>query len=136
MGIRQCLRGAVLSAMAAGIVVPAAGVAEAAPAATENIKEAFGALVGVVTDSAGRPVARATVTAVRRDGSGIRATISGSDGTYSFNDLPAGSWLVSAQTGGAPAAQSPPLQVYADQATRSDITLVGAVGTAVANGIP
>ena len=133
MGIRQCLRGAVLSAMAAGIVVPAAGVAEAAPAATENIKEALGALVGVVTDSAGRPVAHATVTAVRRDGSGIRATISGSDGTYSFNDLPAGSWLVSAQTGGAPAAQSPPLQVYANQATRSDITLVGAVGTAVAS---
>jgi hypothetical protein len=132
MGIRQCLRGAVLSAMAAGIVVPAAGIAEAAPAATENIKEAFGALVGVVTDSAGRPVARATVTAVRRDGSGIRATVSGSDGTYSFNDLPAGSWLVSAQTGGAPAAQSPPLQVYADQATRSDITLAGATGTTVA----
>ena len=133
MGIRQCLRGAVLSAMTAGIVVPAVGVAEAATATSENIKESFGALVGMVIDSAGRPVPHATVTAVRRDGSGVRATLSASDGSYSFNDLPAGSWVISAQAGGTPSAQSPPLQVSANQATRSDITVAGVSGTAVAS---
>ena len=133
MGIRQCLHGAVLSAMTAGIVVSAVGVAEAATAASESIKESFGALVGMVIDSAGRPVPHATVTAVRRDGSGVRATLSASDGSYSFNDLPAGSWVISAQAGGTPSAQSPPLQVSANQATRSDITVAGVSGTAVAS---
>jgi hypothetical protein len=40
-------------------------------------------LVGVIANSAKLPVAHATVTARRIDGSGIRATISGSDGVYS-----------------------------------------------------
>ena len=130
MEIRQCLRGALLSAMVAGAVVSAADAAEAAPVTSENINEAFGALVGVVTDSAGRPVAHTTVTAVRRDAHGVRATISGSDGAYSFNDLPAGTWVLSAQASGVVAAKSPPLQVYADQATRSDIVVTGVPNTA------
>ena len=126
MTIKQCLRGALLSAMAAGVVVPVVGTAEAAPAASEDVNEAFGALAGVVTDSAGRPVAHATVTAVRHDGHhGVRATVSGSDGTYSFNDLPAGTWVVSAQVSGTAATKLPPLEVQADQATRVDIAMTG-----------
>ena len=131
MSIRQCLRGALLSAMTAGVLVPAIGTVEAATAASEDSKDALGALVGVVTDSAGRPVARATVTAVRRDGHGIRATVSSSDGTYSFNDLPAGTWVLSAQAPGIPVAHSSALQVRADEATRSDIAMVGAPSSAV-----
>ena len=104
MTIRQCLRGALLSAMTAGALVPTIGTVEAAPAVSEDSTETLGALVGVVTDSVGRPVARATVTAVRRDGHGVRATVSSSDGTYSFNDLPAGTWVLSAQVAGGPAA--------------------------------
>jgi Putative beta-barrel porin-2, OmpL-like. bbp2/Carboxypeptidase regulatory-like domain len=123
----------VLSAMTAGIVVPTVAVAAAATAASENIKESFGALVGIVIDSAGRPVPHATVTAVRRDGSGVRATLSASDGSYSFNDLPAGSWVISAQAGATASTQSPPLQVFANQALRSDITVAGVSGTAVAS---
>ena len=130
MEFRQCLRGALLSAMTAGAVVSVVGTAAAAPAASEDTSEAFGALVGVVTDSAGRPVAHATVTAVRRGGHhGVRATVSGTDGTYTFNDLPAGTWVVSAQIAEVTATQSPPLQVQADQATRSDIAVAGTTGT-------
>ena len=50
--------------------------------------DAAGAIVGVVADSAKLPIAHAMVTARQVGGSGIRATISGSDGVYSFNDLP------------------------------------------------
>ena len=132
MGIRQCLRGAMLSAMAAGVVIPTVGSAEAAAATSDNIKEALGAVVGVVTDSTGAPLAHATVTAVRRDGKGVRATVSNSDGAYSFNDLPAGSWLLSAQVAGSAPVQLPPLLVSADQATRFDITVAGKWATAPA----
>jgi Putative beta-barrel porin-2, OmpL-like. bbp2/Carboxypeptidase regulatory-like domain len=131
MGISQCLRGALLSAMAASVVIPTVGAAQSAPAASDGIQEeSFGALVGVVTDSAGRPVARATVTAVRRDKKGVRATVSNSDGTYTLNDLPSGSWLVSAQVAGSAPVQLPPLQVNADRATRFDIAMAGISATA------
>ena len=130
MGISQCLRGALLSAMAASVVTPTVGAAQSAPAASDGIQEeSFGALVGVVTDSAGRPVARATVTAVRRGGKGVRATVSNSDGTYALNDLPSGSWMVSAQIAGSAPVQLPPLQVNADRATRFDIAMAGISAT-------
>jgi hypothetical protein len=61
-----------------------------------------GAIVGIVTNSAKLPVAHATVTAKRIDGGGIRATISGSDGVYSFADLPAGLWSITSQVDGLP----------------------------------
>jgi hypothetical protein len=54
-----------------------------------------GALVGLITDAQNVPVAHVTVTAVAAGGEAIRATLSGSDGVYSFGDLPAGNWSVS-----------------------------------------
>ena len=128
MTIQQCLRGAVLSVLAAGAVLPAARAAEPAPAVNGN--EAYGAIVGVVTNAAKLPVARATVTAVRRDGSGIRATVSASDGTYSFADLPPGSWSVTSEVDGQPAVTVPPLAVLANKATRYDIVMTTAAGAA------
>ena len=124
MTIQQCLRGALLSAMAAGSVLPTVRAAE--PATTNGSVQAFGAIVGMVTNAARLPVAHATVTAVRRDGGGIRATLSGSDGTYAFNDLPPGSWTITAEVDGAPAMQLPPLLVQSNKATRYDIVLTGA----------
>src|SRR5579863_1623795 len=50
----------------------------------------FGAIVGLVTDASGAPVAHATITAVRADGGATRAPLSGSDGVYSFGDLSPG----------------------------------------------
>jgi len=123
MTIQQCLRGALLSAMAAGAVLPAA---QAAEPTTSTAKEAYGAIVGVVTNAAGLPVARATVTAVRREGGGIRATVSGSDGTYSFADLPPGSWAITSEVGGYPEVAAPPLEVRSNKATRYDIVMAGA----------
>ena len=124
MTIQQCLRGALLSAMAAGSLLPTVRAAE--PAAASGSVQAFGAIVGMVTNAARLPVAHATVTAVRRDGGGIRATLSGSDGTYAFNDLPPGSWTITAEVDGAPAMQLPPLLVQSNKATRYDIVLTGA----------
>jgi hypothetical protein len=124
MTIQQCLRGALLSAMAAGSLLPTVRAAE--PATASGSVQAFGAIVGMVTNSARLPVAHATVTAVRRDGGGIRATLSGSDGTYAFNDLPPGSWTITAEVDGAPAMQLPPLLVQSNKATRYDIVLTGA----------
>src|SRR3984957_18439723 len=136
MTIQQCLRGALVSALTAGAVLPAAQAAE--PAATGSTQEAYGAIVGVVTNTAKLPVARATVTAVRRGG-GIRATVSGSDGTYSFGDLPPGLWAVTSEVEGYPEVTAPPIEVRADKATRHDIVMAGTPGVpapALAAAVP
>ena len=83
----------------------------------------LGAIVGRLTTSAGAPVANATVTAVRADGGAIRATLSGSDGVYSFGDLTPGAWTVSAQVQGLPSVSTPSLVVVTGKATRSDLVM-------------
>jgi Putative beta-barrel porin-2, OmpL-like. bbp2/Carboxypeptidase regulatory-like domain len=85
----------------------------------------LGALVGLVTNAAGAPLAHVTVTALRSDGGGIRATITGSDGMYSFADVPAGTWSISIDAPGYPAASFPALTVNVGQATRRDFALRG-----------
>jgi hypothetical protein len=97
-------------------------IAAALPAA-RAAEPVVGAIVGVVSNAAGAPVPRATVTALRADGGAIRATVSGSDGVYSFGDLPPGVWSITAQAGGAPQVLVPSLTVLAGQATRHDIVM-------------
>ena len=46
-----------------------------------------GTITALITDGTKLPVAHATVTAVRAGRGAIRATVSGSDGGYSFADL-------------------------------------------------
>ncbi|HLY52111.1 MAG TPA: universal stress protein [Steroidobacteraceae bacterium] len=46
----------------------------------------------------------AVVTALRADGGAIRATVSGSDGVYSFGDLSPAEWTLSAEPRGPPVA--------------------------------
>jgi len=104
-------KGVLLSMLAAVLLTPAARAAD------------LGAIVGVVRNAAGTPVAQATVTAVRLDGSGTRATISGSDGVYSFADVPAGLWSVSSQVEGLPAVNAPALTVVAGKAARYDLVM-------------
>jgi hypothetical protein len=84
-----------------------------------------GTIVGIVTNAAKVPVAHATVTAIKVGGGGIRATVSGSDGVYSFPDLPPGAWTVTSQADGIPEMTVPPLQVVANKATRFDIVMNG-----------
>src|SRR5215469_15091118 len=98
----------------------AAGSADTSAAA---VKAAFGAIVGIVKDSSNAPVAGATVTAIRKDGTSIRATVSDSTGIYTFPDLPSGSWSVTIEADGHPKAAVPAVTVTAGEATRVDIAL-------------
>jgi hypothetical protein len=109
MNRKTCAFGVLLCAALTGAALPAA--AEALP----------GAIVGVVSDAAQAPLAHATVTAVSTDGRAIRATISGSDGVYSFSDLPPGSWSVKVEPPGTGPSAVMGLEVVTGKATRCDI---------------
>ncbi|HEY6825186.1 MAG TPA: TonB-dependent receptor, partial [Steroidobacteraceae bacterium] len=111
MSMRQSLVRLLSSAIAAAALLPTARAAD------------LGALVGRVTTAAGAPVAYATVTATRADGGAIRATLSGSDGIYSFGDLPPGTWTVSVQGAGLPSVSAPSLTVVTGKATRADLVM-------------
>jgi hypothetical protein len=106
--------------LATGLALPGAHAQESSASV---VKVQFGAIVGMVTNSAKLPIAGATVTAVRSDGGGIRATISGSDGVYSFADLPSGVWSLTVQVDGYPEASAPSLQVATSKATRRDVVM-------------
>jgi Putative beta-barrel porin-2, OmpL-like. bbp2/Carboxypeptidase regulatory-like domain len=109
-----------------GSTVSSAGNAQAAEpsvSASGSPTPALGAIVGIVTDSAQQPVAHATVTAVRADGGSIRATVSGSDGVYSFADLPTGSWSLTIEAAGYPALALPAIAVLGSKATRRDVVM-------------
>jgi hypothetical protein len=120
--VRDCLLGAITC----GALAPAFSAAD--PVAPV-VKSSLGAIVGIVTASK-RPVAGATVTALKTDGSGIRATITGSDGLYSFPDLPAGAWTITVHAEGAADVSTPSLLVSASQATRYDLSMPGAPAAA------
>ena len=65
--------------------------AEASSALAQQSPNAgYGTIAGIVTTASKTPVGGATVTATRAGG-GIRSTISGSDGIYTFADVLAGS---------------------------------------------
>lgn len=123
-------RGVFLACMA--FAAPTIPTTSAAQSAAATVKVSAGAIVGVVTNSDHLPVAHATVTALRADGGAIRATVSGSDGVYSFADLPPGEWSVTVELPGATSATTPTLQVTAGRATRYDIVMNTPGGTAVA----
>jgi hypothetical protein len=86
-------------------------------------EESAGAIVGIVTNSAKLPVAHATVTAKRVDGGGIRATVSGSDGVYSFADLPPGVWTITLHADELPEVTEPAISVAPSATTRHDIVM-------------
>jgi len=120
MNSHKCLKGLLLAILTTGLALPAAQAEE--PSAPV-VKASPGAIVGIVTNSAKLPVAGATVTATRVDGSGIRATVSSSDGVYSFADLAPGAWSITVQVDGYPDATVPSLQVAASKATRHDLVM-------------
>ncbi len=95
--------------------------------ATARVQPAFGTIAGVIRNSAKAPVAGATVTAARADGQGIRTTISGSDGIYSFADVAPGEYLVTTEAEGYPDTTISTLQVAAGRATRTDIAMATSV---------
>jgi hypothetical protein len=86
-------------------------------------EDTAGAIVGVITNSAKIPIVHATVTARRVDGGGIRATISGNDGIYSFGDLPSGRWSITSQVEGFPESAETVIDVAPSKAARHDIVM-------------
>ena len=105
------------------IVVAAASFLASLYSSGARAEDTAGAIVGVVADSAKLPIAHATVTARRVDGSGIRATVSGSDGIYSFSDLPAGRWSIASEVEGYPEADAAIVDVAPNKAARHDIAM-------------
>jgi hypothetical protein len=118
MSIRNHVRAITLALL--GVIAFGAVVQAAEP--TTAPAPSYGTIVGIVTNAAKRPMGGVTVTAVRQGG-GIRATISGSDGVYSFADLPVGSWSVTATVEGYPESLAAGIKVTPDKTTRSDIVL-------------
>ena len=96
-----------------------------------QIKTAYGTIAGIVRNAASVPVAGATVTATKLDGNGIRTTISGSDGIYSFADVQPGTYSVTSQVDGYPDVVISSLEVTAGRATRTDIAMAGAAPASV-----
>ena len=86
------------------------------------ISLSYGTIVGMVSNAARRPVPGATVTAVRQGG-GVRSAISGSDGVYSFADVPLGSWSISATVEGSTDSPVSSVSVVANKANRVDLVL-------------
>jgi Putative beta-barrel porin-2, OmpL-like. bbp2/Carboxypeptidase regulatory-like domain len=119
MSIRSHLRGFAGAALFAIAVV---SVASAAEPVTATAPTSYGAIVGIVTNTDKRPVGGVTVTAVRAGG-GIRAVISGSDGMFSFADVPAGSWSLTATVEGYPESLGTVVTVVAGKAARRDIAM-------------
>jgi hypothetical protein len=81
-----------------------------------------GTIVGLVTNAAKTPVAGATVTAIRQGG-GIRATISNSEGIYSFADVVPGTWSLTTSIDGSADVLIQGISVLASKATRRDIVM-------------
>ena len=111
--------------LGAMLAVPAMLPAIGAESPMTPIKVTNGTIVGVVTNSTKLAVAGATVTAARVDGSLIRATVSGSDGLYSFADLAPGAWRITAQREGSEDVVVPSVEVVAGMATRNDLVMSG-----------
>ncbi len=121
MRVSRGPQGWLLALLATAVLLPAARAAD------------LGAIVGMVKNAAGAPVAQATVTAVRVNGSGTRATLSGSDGVYSFADVPPGVWVITSEAQGS-SVTAPSVTVVAGKATRNDLVMnvVAPAGPAVA----
>ena len=105
------------------ILIAVMGLAVSLGTPPARAEDTAGAIVGVVTNAAKLPVAHATVTARRLGGGGIRATISGGDGVYSFGDLPSGRWSVTSQVEGSAESAETVLDVAPSKATRHDIVM-------------
>jgi hypothetical protein len=119
MKIAKYLQSVVLAVTSIAAVVP---VAWAEDATTPMTVAARGTIVGIVTNAANVPISGATVTAASAGG-GIRSTVSGSDGIYSFADVPPGSWSLTITVDGSPDVVIPAVSVVPSKATRHDIVM-------------
>jgi hypothetical protein len=117
MKVERLLKTLILSMAMINIEAPGALAQEAmAP------KAEFGTIVGIVSSATKAPIGGATVTAIRAGG-GVRSTISGSDGIYTFADVLPGSWSLTVAVEGSPDVLLPSVGVIAGKATRRDVAM-------------
>jgi hypothetical protein len=129
MNTYKHLRGLLTLCMATGLGAQQLTQAVNRPAGDlVHVQTTFGTIAGIVRNATKLPVAGATVTATKLDGNSIRTTISGSDGVYSFSDVPPGTYSVTSQADGYPDVVISSIQVTAGRATRSDIAMSQAAG--------
>jgi hypothetical protein len=98
-----------------------------ASAAMTQAQTGLGTITGLIRDAANAPIGGATITASRTDGSGIRSTISGSDGVYSFADVAPGTYAVLAENYGHEGSATVSIQVISGRATRADMKIAAPV---------
>jgi hypothetical protein len=96
MNADTVLKRLVALVFASGLLLPGVRAAEGATSGTPVQKTNFGTTVAIVRNAVRAPIGGATNTAARADGAAIRATVSGSDGVYSFADVVPGASLTSA----------------------------------------
>src|SRR5579862_7022328 len=112
MNARRYVVGLVALSMAMSLSARQVPVSQL-PSEAVQVQGRFGTIAGLVTKEGNVPVPSATVTATRVDGNGIRTTISGSDGIYSFADMSPGVYSVTSQAEGDPDVIVASLQVTA-----------------------
>jgi hypothetical protein len=83
----------------------------------------LGTIVGIVMNSAKERVEGAVITAT--SASGIRSTISGSDGVYSFADVLPGVWSLTITVEGSADTVIPGISVVPGRPARRDIVMNG-----------
>jgi len=131
MNMEKFLPSVIFAVTSIAVVMP---VVRAEDAITSMTAVARGTIVGVVTNAAKIPIGGATVTAASAGG-GIRSTVSGSDGIYSFADVPPGSWSLTITVDGSPDVVVPGVNVVASKASRHDIVMNATTATAPAPAV-
>ena len=112
-----------ISILAIVLTLPVLRAQEVPGTPAGNQKPSVGAIVGVIRNATRAPIAGAMITAAKADGTGLRATISGSDGLYSFADVLPGEYSVSSLADGYLDTAISTIQVSGGKATRTDIVI-------------
>ena len=119
-----------LSILCASLLLIALGLAPLARA-----QQTLGGITGVVTDSSGALAPGTTVTVVADDTKLKRSLTTGNSGSYSFVNLPLGTYTVTFTHDGFQTLNIPSILVQANRTVTLNATLkVGEVGQTVTAG--
>ena len=91
----------------------------------------MGVLTGRVVDSSGSPVANATVTVTSVDNGQARSATTGTDGSYSFNDLLLGNYRMKLEATGFQTLEIPSATVDGSKPSVVDETLQASAPTTI-----
>ncbi len=138
VGVLLLLTGAVASAQAS--TEPQAGqrqaqIANPVAIASQSIEQTTetASVSGTVLDASGAVVAGADVTVTERDGSTVRSTVTGANGTFALTGLPGGSYALAITAQGFQPYTSATFTVTAQQAVHvaSLVLSIAAISTTV-----